>query len=90
MKKILLQLFQTDNLDQVNGIMFLLFKEKSTLETITIFDKVKTQMTEQMTNRLAKSKEDVRLIEGYFTTKNIVPKREKDPAFDTRITKSVY
>lgn len=90
MKKILFQLFQTDNLDQVNGIMFLLFKENSTFETIEIFDKVKTQMTEKMANRLAKSREDVRLIEGYFSTKNIVPKRETNPVFDEKITKSIY
>jgi len=92
MKKILhqfSQLFQTENFDQINGIMLLLFKEKSTLETITIFEKVKIEMTAKMMNQLSLSKEEVRLIEGYFKNKSIVNKREYDPSYDERLTESI-
>lgn len=90
MKKLFNILFpntQTD--DKAKLILNILLSDCTTFETIEIFDKVKTELANEMQLKLSKAKEDTRLIEGYFKTQNKV-KTAHDEIFNYPINEKVY
>lgn len=90
MKKLFNILFpntQTD--DKAKLILNILLSDCTTFETIEIFDKVKTELANEMQLKLSKAKEDSRLIEGYFKKQNQV-KTAHDEIFNYPINEKVY